>query len=73
MIRNITMSAEEKLIEMARQKAQSEHKSFNLVFREWLARYTRWPGDENRLNRTMKKLGYVDPGRRFSRDDLNER
>ncbi len=73
MIRNITMSAEEKLIMLARQKAQSQHKSLNLVFREWLGRYARWPGDETRFVLTMKKLQYVEPGRKLTREEMNER
>jgi hypothetical protein len=39
MTRNITLSADEKVIKEARMRAQEEHSSLNVVFRDWLYRY----------------------------------
>ncbi|MBV9273681.1 MAG: hypothetical protein JO333_07285 [Verrucomicrobia bacterium] len=39
MLRKITFSAEERLLEAARRKAARERRSLNEVFREWLGRY----------------------------------
>lgn len=72
-MKNITFSAEESLIEKARKKAQSENTSMNKRFRELLKFYaTRGESDEV-YKSIMKKLDYAVPGKKFSRDDLNER
>ncbi len=73
MIRNITLSAEETLIQKARMKAQSEHKSLNVLFREWMQKYA---GEQNRSHNyrfLMRQLSSVDSGGKFTRDELNER
>jgi len=82
MLRNITLSAEESTIAAARERARQEHTTLNAMFREWLMRYAEQ--DKQRKNREgearvrafrelMKRLEYVQPGRKFSRDELNER
>ena len=73
MTKNITLSAEEKLIESARLRAQSEKTTLNSVFREWLARYSAKDGASNRYASLMRDLKRVSAGRRFSREELNER
>jgi len=73
MLKNITLSADEKLIRKAREKARREHTTLNATFRQWLRQYV------NRSTKTidyfhlMNKMEYASPGRKFSRDDLNER
>ena len=39
-MKNVTLSAEEELIEQARQIARAKHTTLNQAFREWLADYT---------------------------------
>ena len=39
MLKNITLSADERLIQQARDKASNERKTLNSVFRGWLNRY----------------------------------
>ena len=39
MLKNITLSAEEKLIKLAREKAARENSTLNSQFRAWLERY----------------------------------
>jgi hypothetical protein len=36
LVRNVTFSADEDLIERAREVAKAEHKTLNVAFREWL-------------------------------------
>jgi hypothetical protein len=43
MLKNITLSAEEALIEKARQRAQAESTTLNAEFRNWLAQYAQRP------------------------------
>ncbi len=71
-MKNITLSAEEALIKKARRKARSEQSSLNQRFREWLQRYV-GSSDTDEYDAIMNMLKYVEPGRSFSRDELNER
>jgi hypothetical protein len=72
MLKNITLSADERLIFKARKKAKSEHTTLNSRFRQWLDNYT-ISGDDNAYKNLMKQLNYAQPVGRYSRDDLNER
>ena len=72
-VKNITLSADEHLIEQARSLAQSQHKTLNTLFREWLAQLTSQHGDTQSYESLMQRLGHVRAGRRFSRDEMNER
>jgi hypothetical protein len=73
MIKNITLSAEEDLIDAAREIAKSEHKTLNAVFREWLEQYRLRISTATSYRETMKALSHVDSGGRFSRKEMNER
>jgi len=72
-MKNITFSAKESLIRKAREKAASENTSLNQRFREWLERYTSNRDTGEEYKSVMKKMRYANPGRKFSRDELNER
>jgi hypothetical protein len=72
-MKNITLSAEEHLIEHARQIARSQHKTLNSVFREWLEQYTANEGSVRDFDNLMRRLSHVKAGRKFSRDEMNER
>lgn len=67
------MSADESLIERARQVAQSESKTLNAAFREWLQQYGDRAGRGAAYDALMRRLGDVQPGRHFTRDEMNER
>ena len=72
-IKNITLSAEQEALQKARAKAQSEGKSLNVKFREWLQKYVS-PQDYSRdYDKLMGHLKHVSPGQKFSRDEANER
>ena len=73
MFKNITLSAEESLIQKARHRAAEERKSLNALFREWIARYVGADKGSEKYRHLMKHLSHVQPGRSFSRDALNER
>ncbi len=73
-MKNVTLSADEYLIERARQTARSQHKTLNGAFREWLEEYVSREGDLQERDRLMGRLrGNVVPGRKFTRDEMNER
>jgi len=73
MLKNITLSAEEDLIRKARQKAQRERTTLNSTFRRWLRQYVNKSSRKTDFEAFLSSLEYVCPGRRFSRDELNER
>ena len=73
-MRYITLSADASVIDAARERAASENTTLNAEFRRWLEVYAR----RHRAGRAMsavRKLQarYRTGGRKFSRDDLNER
>ncbi len=72
-VKNITLSADEHVIEQARNKARAQNTTLNAAFREWLLQFAAHPGDGNEYDALMKRLRYVKAGRHFSRDELNER
>ncbi len=72
-MRNLTLSAEERLIERARLVARSRHTTLNAAFREWLRQYVGADSAEQRYGVVMDELKNIDAGRRFSRAEMNER
>ncbi len=73
MLKNITLSADEKLIEDARKKAQESKTTLNHLFRQWLTGYARKDDLSGKLDAFLAKTIYVASGRSFTRDELNER
>lgn len=75
MLRNITLSADEQLINRARKKAAAEQTTLNVEFRNWLTSYA-GTQDEAALSRfrdVVKQFANIDPGRSFTRAEMNER
>jgi hypothetical protein len=72
-MKNITFSADEDLIERARMKARAQRSTLNEAFREWLAQFAAEPSSEREVDVLLKRVRYVDAGRHFTRDELNER
>lgn len=73
MLKNITLSAEEELICKAREKANREHTTINATFRQWLKQYVNKNTKVLDYYHFMDQLNYAQPGRHFTREDLNER
>ena len=74
-MKKITLSADENLIEAARRRAVSEHTTLNEQFRLWLKNYARREQQAAEAMRVMRELqGSISTGgRKFSRDEMNER
>jgi hypothetical protein len=73
MLKNITFSAEEDLIRKARERAAAERTTLNDEFRRWLEKYAERPAAEGAFTFVMDRFAYVQPGRSFRRDEMNER
>jgi hypothetical protein len=75
-MKNITLSAQDHLLAEARKKAANNGTTLNSLFREWLIQYTtdqqRDQAVEN-FYRLMNKTSYVRVGRKFTREEMNER
>ncbi len=72
-MRNITLSADEHLIEKARQVAKAEHKTLNTAFREWLRDYTTRAANVQDHLALMERLKHINAGGPYTRDEMNER
>lgn len=73
-MKNITLSADENLIEAARARARTEHTTLNEQFRLWLEHYTQRDARLGRYDEVLAKVkGQVRVGRKLSRDEMNER
>jgi len=72
-VKNITLSAEESLIEQARKTAADQNTTLNAAFREWLLQYSgrqRWLQEYDAL---MERTKYFKVDRKYTRDEMNER
>ena len=73
-VRNVTLSADEVLIESARRRAESEHTTLNNLFREWLTRYAGEPrSSAEQIRQAVAAIAHFRAGRRFTREERNER
>lgn len=72
-MKNITLSADEHLIEQARLVARSRHQTLNAAFREWLEQYAAQSGGGAAVDALMKRLQHVRSSGPYTRDELNER
>lgn len=72
-MKNITLSADDDLIESARLVARAQRKTLNQAFREWLQTYAGQRSSAKDFDRLMKDLRHVKAGRRYTREEMNER
>lgn len=73
-MKNITFTADEFIIEAARQQARAEDTTLNEQFRLWLASYAQRQR-MLRFDEVMQELrGKISTdGRKFTREEMNER
>lgn len=73
-MKNITFTADENLIEAAREQAAADNSSLNEQFRAWLEQYARKRQATKAMESIDRMRAYVRTGgRKFSRDEMNER
>ncbi len=73
-MKNITLSADDELIDAARERARLEHTTLNDQFRRWLADYAQSEQRVRRYDAVIEQLrGKVRVGRKLTRDEMNER
>ncbi|MGE9268596.1 MAG: hypothetical protein ACQKBY_10905, partial [Verrucomicrobiales bacterium] len=73
-MKNITFSADERLIEEAREEARRRNTTLNALFREWLAELAAREERKRKIDKLMEEMGkYSISGGPFTRDEMNER
>lgn len=72
-MKNITLSADEHLIELARQEARTRKTTLNALFRQWLEEISRSNERRQKANEIIQRMSQYDSGGPFTRDELNER
>jgi hypothetical protein len=75
LMKNITLSADDKLIEAARERARAEQTTLNEQFRRWLADYVQQEQQTESAIALIQELREQvrTGGHKFTRDEMNER
>ncbi len=72
-MKRITFRAEERLVEEARRVAKTQNTTLSGAFREWLKAFASQTSSTGEFDKYMTQLRHVRAGRRFTRDEMNER
>ncbi len=70
-MKNITLSADEELIEQAREWARLQKSTLNSLFRQWLSDLVKRKDAEERLKALELRMSYARSGGKFSREEIN--
>lgn len=72
MFREITFHADDELSRKAQEKAARKPTSLNELFNAWLRQYVNADVRAGEFDAVMQSMDYVQPGKAFSRDEMNE-
>jgi len=72
-VKNITLSADDRLLDRARALARERSTTLNRMFREWLTDLTADRSRRGRYQELMQRLDGARSGGPFTRDELNAR
>ena len=72
-MKNITLRADEHVIERARKAARAQNKTLNQAFREWLDTFAKPAFDAQEYEALIERLSYARAGRQLTREEMNER
>ena len=72
-MKNITLSADARLIEEARNAARLQKTTLNQLFREWLVEISERRERSKLADELLEKLQYANSGGAFTRDEMNDR
>ena len=71
--KNVTFRIQEDLLKKARAKALKEHQSLNKLVSQWLKNYAAGKGQQMDYMSFMAKLDNIKIGKKFTREEMNER
>lgn len=72
-MKNITFSADEQTIELAREEARRRKASLNQLFREWLEDLAARDQRREKISALMEEMKACNAGGPFTREQMNER
>jgi hypothetical protein len=72
-MKNITFSADESDIKLAREEARSQNTTLHELFRDWLRGIAGRKRRAQEYRALMQELRHVNAGRKFTREEMNER
>jgi hypothetical protein len=72
-VQDITFNADESTLERAREVARVEGRTLDDAFREWLDWYASRNVTKEEVRALYEGLRHVSAGRKFTRDEMNER
>ena len=72
-MRNITFSADEHLIERAREVARERKTTLNQLFRDWLLDLAEQKKRQENLHALLEEAAKYKSGGPFTREEMNER
>jgi hypothetical protein len=70
-MKNITFSADERLIEEAREEARQRKTTLNVFFRDWLAELAARNERKHKIDSLMEKMNQYNAGGPYTRDEMN--
>ena len=73
LIKNITLSADERLIQQAREQARARQTTLNQLFRDWLQGLANQEQRTQEMESLFNRFDEVDSGGSFSREEMNVR
>jgi hypothetical protein len=72
-MKKITFSADKTDVVLARESARRRNTTLDELFREWLREVAAGQERARAYQALMERLRYVDAGRKFTREEMNER
>lgn len=72
-MKNVTFSADEELIELARTEARARKTTLNALFREWLEDLAQREQRRERIDEVFEEMSAYNSGGKFTREEMNER
>jgi len=72
-MKNISLSAEERLIEQAQELARARKTSLNQMFREWLTGLSKDRERGRKIDALFERCDGVNSGGKFRREEMNAR
>lgn len=70
-MKNITLSADERSIELAREEARARNTTLNALFREWLHDLAARDERRQKIDELFNQMDRYDAGGPYTRDEMN--
>lgn len=72
-MKNVTFRIQEDMLRKAREKAGKERKSLNNLINQWLKNYSATQDEAFDVHKYLERVRGVKIGRKFTREEMNER